>query len=140
MQHQALDGNASDKVSLVAAVEALAEQLRAAPEAEAEAPIFVADSGLYSAETVERLATAGVRWISRVPETSQEARTALAVPDDAWQQEGDLYWAADRPAPSGRRCVVRWTRRVSSGRKRSGIWATSVSRVRPTRRPRWTSN
>src|SRR5262244_3689034 len=40
----ALDGNASDKVSLVAAVEALAEQLRVDDE---QTPIFVADSGLY---------------------------------------------------------------------------------------------
>jgi transposase len=46
---QALDGNASDKVSLDAAVEALATQLAAAKE---EAPLFVADSCLYSAETV----------------------------------------------------------------------------------------
>jgi transposase len=37
---QALDGNASDKVSLVAAVETLADQLRATED---EAPIFVAD-------------------------------------------------------------------------------------------------
>jgi transposase len=64
---QVLDGNgnASDKVSLLAAVEALAEQLRAANEAEAAgegtAPIFVADSGLYSADHVARLMTAGVR-------------------------------------------------------------------------------
>jgi transposase len=110
---QALDGNASDKVSLVAAVEALADQLRAAAAladqlraAEEEAPIFVADSGLYSVENVARLTIAGVRWISRVPDTSKEARTALSVPDDAWQQEGDLCWAADRPAPSGERWVV----------------------------------
>jgi transposase len=103
---QALDGNASDKASLVAAVEALADQLRAAAAAEEEAPIFVADSGLYSAENVARLSAAGVRWISRVPDTSKEARTALSVPDDAWQQEGDLYWATDRPAPTGERWVV----------------------------------
>jgi transposase len=63
---QALDGNASDKVSLVAEVEALATQLAAAEE---EAPLFVADSGLYSAQNVARLSTAGVRWISRVPES-----------------------------------------------------------------------
>jgi transposase len=48
---QALDGNASDKVSLVGGVEALAEQLGADPEQlgadpEEEAPIFVADSGV----------------------------------------------------------------------------------------------
>jgi transposase len=106
---QTLDGNASDKVSLVAAVEALAAQLRAAPDGEAEgepAPIFVADSGLYSAENIARLSAAGVRWISRVPDTSKEAQAALAVADEAWQQEGDLHWAADRPAPAGERWVV----------------------------------
>ena len=104
---QALDGNASDKVSLVAAVEALAEQLRAAAaDQDEEAPIFVADSGLYSAENVARLSRAGVRWISRVPETSEPARSALSVADDGWQQEGDLFWATDRPAPAGERWVV----------------------------------
>ena len=39
-----LDSNASDQVALVAAVEALADQLRA--DDEEEAPLFVADSGL----------------------------------------------------------------------------------------------
>jgi transposase len=101
---QALDGNASDKVSLVAAVEALAEQLRAG--AQDEAPIFVADSGLYSAENVARLNRASVRWISRVPDTSQEARAALAVADDAWQHDGPLWWAAPAQAPAGERWVV----------------------------------
>jgi transposase len=103
---QALDGNASDKVSLVATVEALADQLRAAAEIEDEAPIFVADSGLYSADNVARLSAAGVQWISRVPDTSKEARAALQVADDAWQQEGDLAWAAARPAPTGERWIV----------------------------------
>jgi transposase len=109
---QALDGNASDKVSLVAAVEALAAQLRADEE---EAPIFVADSGLYSAQNVARLTSAGVQWISRVPDTSLEARTALAVADQDWQQEGDLFWAASRPAPTGERWVVV---RTSQGEER----------------------
>jgi transposase len=104
-------------VSLVAAVEALADQLRAAAAAEEEAPLFVADSGLYSAESVARLNTAAVHWISRVPDTSTAARTALQVADGAWQQEGDLSWAADLPAPCGERWVVvrtiqgeEWTR------------------------------
>jgi transposase len=100
---QALDGNASDKVSLVAAVEALAEQLCAADE---EAPIFVADSGLYSAANVARLAGAGVRWISRVPDTSADARAALAVAHAAWQQDGDLSWASVAQTPAGERWVV----------------------------------
>src|SRR5215831_7493180 len=76
---QALDGNASDKVSLVAAVEALSEQLRG----EGETPIFVADSGLYSAENMARLNIAQVRWISRVPETSAEAKAAVLGADEA---------------------------------------------------------
>jgi transposase len=100
---QALDGNASDKLSLVAVVEALAEQLRAE---DAEAPIFVADSGLYSATNSARLSAAGVRWISRVPDTSTEARTALAVADDTWQQDGELFWAPAPQAPAGERWVV----------------------------------
>jgi transposase len=104
---QALDGNASDTGSLVAAVEALAAQRRAAADAEEEeTPRFVADSGRSSAENVARLSTAGVQWISRVPDTSKEARVALAVADDAWQQEGDRCWAPDRPAPTGERWVV----------------------------------
>src|SRR5262245_58642805 len=109
----ALDGNASDKVSLVAAVEALAQQLRADLE---EAPIFVAESGLYSAENVGRLAAAGGRWISRVPATSTEARRALEVADDGWQQEGTLFWAGAPQAPAGERWVVV---RTTSGEERA---------------------
>jgi transposase len=66
----------------------------------------VADSGLYSAENVARLSTAGVRWIGRVPETSEQARTALSVDAAAWRQAGALFWAAERPAPPGERWVV----------------------------------
>src|SRR5262249_9788019 len=103
----ALNGNASDKVSLVAAVETLAGQLRAAEE---EAPLFVADSGLYSADNVARLSAAGVRWISRVPDTSKGARAALQVADTAWQHDGDLFWASASEAPAGERWVVVRTR------------------------------
>jgi len=109
----ALDGNARDQVSLVAAVEALAQHLRGDLE---EAPILVADSGLYSAENVARLAAAGVRWISRVPDTSTEARAALEVADDGWQQEGTLFWAGAAQAPAGERWVVA---RTTSGEERA---------------------
>ncbi|HEY7974856.1 MAG TPA: IS1634 family transposase, partial [Ktedonobacterales bacterium] len=119
---RALDGNASDKASLLAAVEALAEQLRPAepPEAEdaggadAQTPIFVADSGLYSAHNVAQLNGAGVRWISRAPETSTAAQTALDVADDAWQQDpqdpqdpaGTRWWVAVAQPPAGERWLV----------------------------------
>jgi transposase len=104
---QALDGNASDNGSLVATVEALAEQLRADA---VEAPIFVADSGLSSAANVARLSRAGVRWISRRPDTSTEAQAALRVADAAWQQDGDVFRAPVPPTPAGERGVVVRTR------------------------------
>jgi transposase len=75
-------------------------------DAEEEAPLFVADSGLYSADNVARLSAAGVRWISRVPDTAKPARAALEVADDAWQQEGDLFWVSVPQAPGGERWVV----------------------------------
>jgi transposase len=122
---QALDGNASDKVTLVAAVEALAAQLRADAE---EAPIFVADSGLYSAENVAQLSAAGVRWISRVPDTSKQARAALEVADDAWQHYGDLCWAPVPQAPAGERWVVV---RTTAGEER--VRSTLQRQVETTR-------
>jgi transposase len=106
---QALDGQASDKTSLVAAVEALSAQLRAAAETEddeADAPLFVAASGLYSADNVARLSAAGVRWISRVPDTSTQARAALVVADDAWQHAEGVFWAPVTGAPPGERWLV----------------------------------
>ena len=90
---QALDGNASDKVSLVAAVEALSAQLRR--RAGRPRRVFVADSGLYSAENVARLNAAGVRWISRVPETSAGAAGRGGREQATWQQAGEVR---------GRRC------------------------------------
>jgi transposase len=116
---QTLDGNASDKESLVAAVEALAEQLRAdvdVVDVVDVAPIFVADSGLYSAANVARLSSAQVRWISRVPDTSTEAKAALQVADAAWQQDGDVFWASAPQAPTGERWVVV---RTTSGEQRA---------------------
>jgi len=117
---QALDGNASDKLSLVAAVEALAKHLRNEVDQAEEAPIFVADSGLYSAENVARLSAAGVRWISRVPDTSTEAKAALKaalrVADATWQQDEDVFWAPAPQAPTGERWVVV---RTTSGEQRT---------------------
>jgi len=134
---QALDGNASDQVTLVAAVEALAEQLRAAADAADAAPLFVADSGLYSADNVARLSAAGVRWVSRVPDTSKEACTALGPrvtpgtttaictgPRAPQAPEGQR-WVVVRTTAArsglGRRCSGRWTPHTPSGRRRCGI-------------------
>jgi len=135
---QALGGNASDKVSLVGAVEALAEQLRADVDRDEETPIFVADSGLYSAEQVARLSAAGVRLRSVVCPTPPKWRTRhspsttrpgsrrttssgrlLRKP----RRENAGSWSARHRARSGsaRRCSGRCRRRAPSGRSSSGI-------------------
>ena len=111
---QTLDGNASDKVSLVAAVEALATQLAAAEEDEEEdeeeAPVFVADSGPLQRRERHPASAAGVRWISWVPETSAPGLAALQagveVGEDAWTHDGPLAWVAAPQAPAGERWVV----------------------------------
>src|SRR6266849_2623969 len=88
---QPLDGNSSDKVSLLATITALLTQLREAGE---EASLYVADNGLYSASTMKHLNQAGVKWASRVSETLTEARTVLQEGSDAWQhaENGAIHW------------------------------------------------
>jgi hypothetical protein len=96
------------------AVSGEAEQLRRADEGahtETQTPIFVADSGLYSADNIARLGAAGVHWISRVPDTSTVAHAALDVADDAWQQgplgpAGTRWWAPVAQPPEGERWLV----------------------------------
>ena len=79
-----LDGNSSDKVTLASAVEALHEQLQAP---ESEPSFFVADSGIYSEANMRRFNEAKIRWISRVPETSTEAKAVVEMGADRteWQ-------------------------------------------------------
>ena len=91
-----LDGNSSDQVSLVAAVEDLHEQLRAPDE---ESSIYVADSGVYSQANMKRLNAAKILWVSRVPETSVVAREELAAAlrtQTDWQEseEGETRWCS----------------------------------------------
>jgi transposase len=91
-----LDGNTSDRVSLMAAIEELHEQLRAPDE---EQSIYVADSGVYSQVNMQRLNMAQIQWVSRVPDTSVAAReelvTALRMQAD-WQEsaEGEMRWCS----------------------------------------------
>ena len=95
-----LDGNSSDQVSLLAAVEALQalqEQLCAPDEQESSS--YVADSGIYSQANMKRLNAAKLRWISRVPETSMAAREELAKAlqtPTQWQTsaDGQMRWYA----------------------------------------------
>src|SRR5436309_4594327 len=79
---QALDGNSSDKVSLLAAVQAIQEQLRATDEAPS---VYVADNGVYSEANMRWLNQAKTKWISRVSETSTRAKQELAESPETWQ-------------------------------------------------------
>lgn len=81
---QPLDGNSSDKVNLLAAISSIQAQMR---EAKEEPGIYVADSAIYSASNMQQLNEAGVKWVSRVPETSQEAKAVLQAGSEQWQSE-----------------------------------------------------
>ena len=81
-----LDGNSSDKVSLLAAVMAIQKHLR---EANAEPSVYVADNGIYSEANMRQLNAAGITWISRVSETSTQAKTVLQEGSQNWQRSED---------------------------------------------------
>ena len=88
---QPLDGNSSDKVSLLAAITTIQAQLR---EANAEPGMHVADSGVYSEGNMRYLNEAGVKWVSRVPETSKEAKAVVQADSEQWQtaEDGSTQW------------------------------------------------
>lgn len=71
----AISGNTSDKTSLPQIASVYLEQLS---EDEAT-PILVADSALYSADTIQKLSDN--QWVSRVPATINEAKDLLASID-----------------------------------------------------------
>ncbi len=84
---QPLSGNTSDKESLVKVIADLHAQLQ--QNEPKENPLYVADSGLYSAANMLKLNQAKVRWVSRVPETSKEAKAAVNQDEDAWKPSAD---------------------------------------------------
>ncbi len=106
---QPLDGNSSDKLSLLAAIQAIQTQLR---EADGQASVYVADNGLYSESNMRQLNQAGVKWISRVSETMTEAKTLLQEGSQSWHQsaDGTVHWftrAMALPQGNERWVVVR---------------------------------
>jgi transposase len=88
---RAVDGNSSDKATIVQAVSDLTAQLRAGGE---EPGWAIADSALYSAANLGLLNTAQVRWMTRVPETLREAKDAVRRADAPWQttDDGATWW------------------------------------------------
>jgi transposase len=102
---QPLSGNTSDKESLVKVIADLHAQLQQKePE---EKPLYVADSGLYSAANMLKLNQAKVQWVSRVPETSKEAKAAVIQEEDAW-----------KPSADGKRSMVALQMNLPQGRER----------------------
>jgi transposase len=99
---QPLDGNSSDKASLLAAITAIQTQLQ---ETDGEASVYVADNGLYSEANIRQLNQANVKWISRVSETLTEAKALLEEGSETWQQseDGMVYWfCREMTLPQGR--------------------------------------
>jgi transposase len=74
---RALDGNSSDKEHLSATVKEVMTQLREQVPEEHDQRIAVFASGGYSEANRKSYNDATIWWISRVPETSTAAKTAL---------------------------------------------------------------
>ena len=84
-----LNGNSSDKEYLSAAVKEVMTQLREYLPEEHEQRIAVFDSGGYSEANMKSYNDAKIWWISRVPETSTAAKSALEEADEPWQPLSD---------------------------------------------------
>jgi transposase len=84
-----LDGNSADKEHLSAAVKEVMRQLRDQLPEEQEQRIAVFDSGGYSQANMKSYNDANIWWISRVPETSAAAKTALEEGEEQWQPLSD---------------------------------------------------
>src|SRR5436305_5901216 len=84
-----LDGNSSDKEDLSAAVKAVMTQLRDQLPEEQEQRIAAFDSGGYSQANMKSYNDANIWWISRVPETSTAAKSALEEEREQWQALSD---------------------------------------------------
>jgi transposase len=84
-----LTGHSSDKESLSTIVTTVMKQLRETLSEEGDEPIAVFDSGGYSELNVTQYNQASIRWISRVPETSTTAKTALLEETVTWQTVSD---------------------------------------------------
>ena len=86
---QALSGNVNDKTSLPEMAQLYLDQFAA----EDETPVLVADSALYSADTIQDLSM--VLWVTRVPATLREAKRLLMEMDQgemtASEREGYFY-------------------------------------------------
>ncbi len=116
-----LDGNSSDKASISSVVSQVIEQLRASEPAGQEELLVVFDSGGYSQANMKAYNEAKIRWCSRVPETSAQAKEALAEEPEQWQELSDRqeqYVRLQRALPQGeeRWMIIRTTENLEAAR------------------------
>jgi len=125
-----LDGNDSDKLSLLEAIRTIQIQLREAGE---EASVYVADNGVYSETNIKQLNQAGVKWVSRVSATMTEAKTLIQEGSEVWQQSEDstVHWfTRELELPQGReRWVVVYTQ--ASLQRAQQTMQRQVSKAKP---------
>lgn len=117
-----LDGNSSDKERISAMVTAVMTQLRETLKEEQEERLAVFDSGGYSEANMKRYNAAKLKWISRVPETSTEAKTAVEEEPTAWQALSDgsgQYRTCIRDLPQGKERGV--IVRTKAGEQAAGV-------------------
>jgi transposase len=117
-----LDGNSSDKKHLSAVVKEVMKQLREQLPEEHEQRIAVFDSGGYSEANMKSYNEAKIRWISRVPETSTAAKTALEEGDKKWQALWDgsgeyMVCTMDLPQGKERWVIVRTYAQVQAAQE-----------------------
>jgi len=117
-----LDGNSSDKEHLSAAVKEVMSQLREQLPQEQEQRIVVFDSGGYSEANMKSDNEAKIRCITRVPETSTAAKTALQEEYEQWQPLSDgsgdsVARTMDLPQGKERWIIVRPHARLLAAKK-----------------------
>jgi len=117
-----LDGNSSDKVSLSATVKEVMSQLRELLPQEQEERIVIFDSGGYSEANMKSYNEAKIRCITRVPETSTAAKTALEEEYEQWQPLSDgsadsVARTMDLPQGKERWIIVRPHARLLAAKK-----------------------
>ena len=146
-----LDGNSSDKEHLSAAVKEVMSNCVSNCQQPKSKQIVVFDSGGYSEANMKSYNEAKIRWISRVPETSTAAKTALEEEYEQWHPLSDgsgEYVARTMDLPQGKErwIIVRPHARLRAAKKQmekkvkktqeSGRKSSGISRCAPFRAKR----
>ena len=98
---EALSGNSNDKVSFRKSIKEYRKQFK-----EKDLPYFVADSALYTKESLKELE--GVKWVTRVPETIREAKEHIhALDRDQMTYLGNGYYVKEVESTYGE-VAQRW--------------------------------